>query len=121
MGNYHEKSARTILSKSKITDSWFVSKYGMNLYRGCEHACAYCDGRAEKYHVEGDFGRDIQVKQNAPDLLRKELGRLKERGMIFVGGGVCDAYQPAEQKYQLTRRCLEVILERGLPVQTLEI
>ena len=119
MGNYHEKQARTILRKSKITDSWFVSKYGMNLYRGCEHACAYCDGRAEKYRVEGDFGRDIEVKHNAPELLRRELGRIKERGMIFVGGGVCDAYQPAEQQYQLTRRCLELILEHQLPVHVL--
>lgn len=119
MARYTETRARGIVRKQKCLDSWFISRFGMNLYRGCEHACAYCDGRAEKYHVEGDFGRDIQVKQNAPDLLRKELGRLKERGMIFVGGGVCDAYQPAEQKYQLTRRCLEVILERGLPVHVL--
>ena len=91
----------------------------MNLYRGCEHACAYCDGRAEKYRVEGDFGRDIRVKTNAPELLRRELGRLKERGFIFVGGGVCDAYQPAEEVHRLTRRCLEAIAERGLPVHVL--
>ena len=119
MGNYHEKNAKTILHRSKVTDSWFVSKYGMNLYRGCEHACAYCDGRAEKYRVEGDFGRDIEVKINAPELLGKELGRLKERGIIFVGGGVCDAYQAAERKYELTRRCLEMILLRQMPVHVL--
>jgi len=105
--------------KSKVTDSWFVSKYGMNLYRGCEHACAYCDGRAEKYRVEGDFGRDIQVKGNAPELLREQLSRLKEPGFIFVGGGVCDAYQPAERRYELTRRCLEVIAEHGMPAHVL--
>ncbi len=119
MATYHETTARTILQRSKVTDSWFVSKYGMNLYRGCEHACAYCDGRAEKYRVEGDFGRDIRVKTNAPELLRRELGRVKERGFIFVGGGVCDAYQPAERTHELTRRCLEVIAERGLPVHVL--
>ena len=119
MSDYHETTARSILRKQKTTDSWFVSRVGMNLYRGCEHACAYCDGRAERYRVEGRFGQDVQVKTNAPELLRRELGRLRGRGMVFVGGGVSDAYQQAEQRYELTRRCLEVIEELGRPVHVL--
>ncbi len=62
MANYIEKEAKSILRKSKVTDSWFISKYNMNLYRGCENACVYCDGRDEKYNVVGLFGKDIEVK-----------------------------------------------------------
>jgi DNA repair photolyase len=45
----------------------------MNIYRGCTHNCAYCDGRAEGYYVSGEFGSDIEVKINAVELLEKEL------------------------------------------------
>jgi DNA repair photolyase len=119
VAEYIQTTARSILRKSKLTDSWFVSRYGMNLYRGCEHACAYCDGRAEKYRVEGDFGRRIEVKENAPELLRRELARVKERGFVFIGGGVCDAYQPAEERFGLARACLEIVRDRGLPAHVL--
>jgi len=120
MADYIETSARSILRRSKVTDSWFLSHCGMNLYRGCEHACAYCDGRAEKYRVEGDFGGRIEVKVNAPQLLERELERVGRRGFIFLGGGVCDAYQPAEQRFEFARRCLELIRDRGtIPVHVL--
>jgi len=48
----------------------------MNLYRGCSHNCVYCDGRAEGYYVEGEFGSDISVKVNAFELLRRELDQM---------------------------------------------
>ena len=60
----HEINAKSLLRKMKRIDSWFISAYGMNLYRGCEHNCGYCDGRSEKYQVEGDFGNEIYVKTN---------------------------------------------------------
>ncbi len=60
-----EINAKSILRKQKKVESWFVSRYGMNLYRGCTHNCVYCDGRAEKYQVEGNFGTDIGVKVNS--------------------------------------------------------
>ena len=60
-----EVEAKTILTKHKRIDSWFLSAYGMNLFRGCMHNCAYCDGRNEKYRVEGEFGSDIQVKMKS--------------------------------------------------------
>lgn len=101
-----------------------MSRYGMNLYRGCSHNCAYCDGRAEKYHVEGEFGKDVAVKVNAIDIIKRELDPARKRkpmkkGFIFVGGGVCDSYEPVELKYQLSRRALEVISQYDFPVHML--
>jgi DNA repair photolyase len=116
---YIEIEARGVTRVARHTDPWFVSRYGMNLYRGCEHACVYCDGRAEKYHVEGDFGREIAVKVNAVKLLHRELSRIRETGFVFIGGGVSDAYQPAEERYRLARGALQVALELGLPVHVL--
>ena len=91
-----EINAKSILRKSKKIDSWFISHYGMNLYRGCNHNCVYCDGRSEGYYVEGEFGRDISVKVNAIDVLRKELdpkGKRTpfKRSFIMIGGGVSDS------------------------------
>ena len=116
---YHEKESKSLLIKRKVTDSWFLSRYSGNIYRGCEHGCIYCDGRAEKYYVPGNFARDISVKTNAVDLLEKELKRIKEPGFFFLGGGVCDAYQPAEKKYELARGVLELISAANLSVHVL--
>jgi DNA repair photolyase len=120
----YENEAKSILLKHKRVDSWFLSMAGMNLYRGCMHNCAYCDGRDEKYQVQGEFGQDVVVKVNAPELLKKELDPQRKRvplkpGYIIVGGGVGDCYQPAEQKYKLTRKALAVISEYNLPVHVL--
>jgi DNA repair photolyase len=113
-----ETEARTILRKNTKIDSWFVSRLNMNLYRGCLHDCSYCDGRAEGYYVEGEFGRDVEVKVNAPGLLARELSPAGKRkpfpgGYVLVGGGVCDGYQPAEREYGLTRSALSLLLEYG--------
>lgn len=119
-----EITAKSLLRKQKQVDSWFCCAYGMNIYRGCSHNCTYCDGRAETYRVEGDFGSDISVKVNAPELLAKELDPKRKRkpmkrAFIFIGGGVNDAYQPAEERFQLTRRALEIIRGYGLAVHVL--
>jgi DNA repair photolyase len=116
---YVETAARTITRRYAITDPWFVARYGCNLYRGCEHGCAYCDGRAERYHVAGVFDRDIQVKTNALELLDSELERRPEPGFLFLGGGVCDAWQPADARYRLARGTLELALKHGTPVHAL--
>ena len=127
-----EVKARSLLSKRIEADSWFHSNHSMNLYRGCQFACAYCDGMSEYYHVD-DFQTHIRVKVNAPDVLRKELKKLGTRKtpslldytdsktefkkpIIGVSGGVSDSYQQAEKEYKLTRRVLEVILEHELPI-----
>jgi len=119
-----EVEAKSILRKHRKIDSWFISHYGMNLYRGCTHNCVYCDGRSEGYYVEGEFGRDVAVKVNAVDILKRELDPKRKRtpfkcSFIMVGGGVSDSYQPLEKKYELTRRALEVIYEYNFPVHML--
>jgi len=119
-----EIQAKSILRKHKKIDSWFLSSYGMNLYRGCTHNCVYCDGRAEKYNVDGEFGEDVTAKINAIDLLKKELNpnrRLTpiKKGYIMLGGGVGDSYQPVEKEYELTRKALELIKQYSFPVHIL--
>jgi DNA repair photolyase len=109
-----EINAKSILRKHKKIESWFVSRYGMNLYRGCTHNCVYCDGRAEGYYVDGEFGADVAVKVNALEILRREFDPKRKRtpfkrGFVMVGGGVGDSYQPIEHTYQLTRKSLELL------------
>jgi DNA repair photolyase len=122
--NIREIKAKSILLKRKKIDSWFVSRYGMNLYRGCAHNCVYCDGRSERYQVDGIFGENVVVKTNAVDVLRRELKTIGRRvklkpGYIMVGGGVGDGYQPVEEKYKLTRRTLQLLSEYRWPVHIL--
>ncbi len=119
-----EIEAKSILRKYKKIDSWFISHYGMNLYRGCTHNCVYCDGRSEGYYVDGEFGEDVTVKVNAIEILRRELDPNRKRtpfkrSFIMVGGGVGDSYQPIEEKYQLSRRALELIDEYDFPIHML--
>ncbi len=119
-----EINAKSILRKYKKIDSWFISQYGFNLYRGCIHNCVYCDGRSEKYNVNGEFGHDVTVKINAIDLLRKELDPKRKKVplnkcFIMCGGGVGDSYQPIEKEYKLTRRTLELLYDYNFPVSIL--
>jgi DNA repair photolyase len=120
----HEIEAKSILNKAKKIDSWFLSMGGMNIYRGCQHNCAYCDGRAESYSVEGEFGKDVAVKVNAAGLLNRALSPKRKRkplkyAYVLVGGGVGDSYQPAERKYQLAREALKIIGHHRFPVHIL--
>lgn len=91
---------------------------GMNLYRGCTHGCIYCDSRSRCYGFEHDF-EDIEVKQNAPELLEKALRSKRKKCMIGTGA-MCDPYMHCEEKLGLTRRCLEIIdhYEYGVAIQT---
>ncbi len=119
-----ETEAKSILRKYKKIDSWFISRYGMNLYRGCIHNCIYCDGRSEGYYVDGEFGEDVTIKVNAVEILRRELDPKRKRApfkrsFIMIGGGVGDSYQPIEEKYQLSRRALELVDEYNFPVHVL--
>src|SRR6202789_2713455 len=92
----------------------------LNPYRGCEHGCIYCYARPTHeflgFSAGLDFESKIMVKQNAPELLRRELSSLKWRPQFIVMSGVTDCYQPVGRKLKLTRRCLEVLLEFRNPV-----
>ncbi|MGD9347098.1 MAG: radical SAM protein [Candidatus Aminicenantes bacterium] len=106
-----EIQAKSILNKSKIFD------YCINPYTGCQIACPYCYARLfmKRYsgHEEawGDF---VDIKINAPEVLKKQLVRAK-RGKVWVSS-VCDPYQPLEKKYRLTRSCLTELLEKQFPL-----
>ena len=91
---------------------------GMNLYRGCTHGCIYCDSRSKCYGFTHDF-EDIEVKQNAPQLLEQALRSKRDKCMIGTGA-MCDPYMHCEENLQLTRRCLEIIDHYGfgLAIQT---
>ena len=80
---------------------------GMNIYRGCSHGCVYCDSRSKCYHFTHDF-EDIEVKQNAPELLEEALRKKRKRCVIGTGS-MCDPYIPIEKELCLTRRCLKII------------
>ncbi len=87
---------------------------GMNIYRGCTHGCIYCDSRSRCYRFTHPF-EDIEVKQNAPELLKKALKSKKKKCMIGTGA-MSDPYMHCEEDLRLTRRCLEIILENGFGV-----
>ncbi len=93
------------------------AKNGANLYRGCTHGCIYCDSRSNCYQMNHEF-TDIEVKENAIELLEEEL--LKKRNKVMVGtGAMTDPYLHLENKLQYTRRMLEVIEKQGHGVSVL--
>jgi DNA repair photolyase len=105
-----EIQPKTILSRSK------VYPYVINPYTGCQHNCSYCYARFMKRftgHLE-PWGQFVDVKVNAPDLLRLEIAR-KKPDRVWVSG-VCDPYQPLESKYRLTGQCLEILAQNNWPV-----
>ncbi len=92
----------------------------LNPYRGCEHGCAYCYARPFHEYLGFSAGLDFEtrivVKENAPELLRRELSSPKWKPQELAMSGVTDCYQPIERKLQLTRRCLAVLAEFRNPV-----
>ena len=87
---------------------------GMNIYRGCTHGCVYCDSRSRCYQFTHPF-EDVEVKQNASELLEKALQSKRKRCMIGTGS-MSDPYMHCEEQLGLTRRCLEVIQKYGFGV-----
>lgn len=103
----HKVQAKGILSAGN----------GMNVYRGCSHGCIYCDARSDCYNFTHAF-EDIEVKENAPELLEKAL-RSKRRRCMIGTGAMCDPYLHAERELRITRRCLEIIDRYGFGVTVL--
>lgn len=87
------------------------TKNGMNLYRGCSHGCIYCDSRSKCYHMEHDF-EDIEIKENAIDLLETALKHKRKKCMIGTGS-MTDPYIPLEFKIGSVRKALELIEAYG--------
>jgi DNA repair photolyase len=113
---YRVYRARKILNVNHV-DYWFWNRYSAHPYVGCEHACEYCYARADKYlHTDTpeDFSRIIKVKRNAAELLRKELKKVRKD--VLVTGD----YQPAEQRFGLSRKMLEVVRDLRFPVHVVE-
>ena len=86
-------------------------KNGMNLYRGCQHGCIYCDSRSDCYQMNHPF-EDIEVKENALKLLEDSLNRKRKPCMIGTGS-MSDPYMPLEKELLFTRRALELIDRYG--------
>ncbi|MCS7105980.1 MAG: radical SAM protein [Candidatus Aenigmarchaeota archaeon] len=106
-----EIKCKSILNKSKLAD------YCINCYVGCEHSCVYCyaDYYTKKYsqHKE-EWGSFVDVKINAQEILRREILK-KKKGSVFLSS-LTDPYQPLEKKYELTRKCLEILQRNNFSV-----
>lgn len=102
--------AKTVLSGYKENSSWFGSNYTMNIYKGCNHGCIYCDSRSECYRVE-NFD-EVRAKENALSLIERELKSKRKKGVVATGA-MSDPYNPFEKKYRLTRGALESINQQG--------
>jgi len=108
--------AKTILNSVPQPETWFGLRYNMNLYRGCQHQCIFCDSRSACYQI-ADFSH-IQVKENAIELLDRELGRKRVRGVIGTGS-MNDPYMPVETRFRQTGRALELIARYRFGVHVL--
>ncbi|MCH7688520.1 MAG: PA0069 family radical SAM protein [Planctomycetes bacterium] len=111
-------ASKSIISENDSPDIPF--RYSLNCYRGCEHGCSYCYARP--YHeylglnAGVDFETKIYVKHQAPELFRDWLADYKGEPEPIMFSGITDCYQPAERRFQLTRRCLEVACEARQPI-----
>lgn len=98
-----------------VTSKGILSaKNGINLYRGCSHGCIYCDSRSKCYHMDHEF-EDIEVKENAIELLEDALKRRRRKCMIGTGS-MTDPYIPLEIEIGNVRKALFLIYEYGFGV-----
>ncbi len=111
-------TSRSVIAYNDSPDVGFSAS--VNPYRGCEHGCVYCYARPFHEYLGFSAGLDFEskilVKENAPELLRKELSSPKWKPQTLAMSGVTDCYQPAERRLEVTRRCLEVLAEFRNPV-----
>jgi len=117
MAEYLAYRPKRVLNVHKHVDGWFWLKYTADPYIGCEHGCEYCYSREAKYcpYDSPDlFSRKIKIKENAAELLEKEL---KKRPIDLIDPGF---YQPADRKFRMMRKMLEVCLKLGFPVLIIE-
>ncbi|WP_105615115.1 SPL family radical SAM protein [Vallitalea okinawensis] len=108
------KEAKKMLIKNKRPASWFGTYYTMNIYRGCQHGCIYCDSRSSCYQIR-NFDSEIIAKENAIELLKRELPSKTVKGTIGTGA-MSDPYMPIEKELSLTRQALELMAYYRYPV-----
>lgn len=109
--------AKTILTKFKnAPDPWFGITYNMNLYRGCQHQCIYCDSRSKCYQL-GDLA-DIRIKESALNILEKELKTKRIRATVGFGS-MNDPYMPIEKNEELVRDTLKLLIKYNYPAHLL--
>ena len=108
-----EVACKTILNRGGLGD------YSLNCYTGCTHRCVYCYARfMQRFHPHDEpWGSFVDVKVNAVETLKRQLRRATP-GSVFISSA-CDAWQPIEAERRLTRRCCELLLERGFRLQLL--
>jgi DNA repair photolyase len=108
-----ETVCKTILNRSTLSD------YSLNCYTGCTHRCVYCYARfMQRFHPHDEpWGDFVDVKVNAVEALKRQLRRAQP-GSVFISTA-CDAWQPVEALHRLTRRCCELLLERGFHLSVL--
>ncbi len=115
---FFKDTAKTIIAYNSSPDINFEAS--INPYRGCEHGCVYCYARPNHEHLGLSAGLDFEtkifVKENAPELLKKELSSKKWKPQTIAMSGVTDCYQPCEKHFEITRRCLEILNEFSNPV-----
>jgi DNA repair photolyase len=113
--------SRSIIATNDSPDVGFSAS--INPYRGCEHGCIYCYARPSHEYLGFSAGLDFEsrilVKEDAPELLRKELSSPKWTPRTIALSGNTDCYQPVERKLEITRRCLGVFAELRHPVSVI--
>lgn len=117
---FEETTTKKIITKAFASDWEGGWRYTVNCYRGCVHGCTYCFAR--RYHeflgygAGTDFETKIVVKVNAPEVLRQELKKTRDKIPHIDFSFATDPYIPLEASYELTRRCLEVCADFRVPV-----
>lgn len=111
-----EIEVKSVLNKTKKRDSWFLDDYTLNLYSSCSFNCLYCYIRGSKYGT--NLESSLSVKINALEILDKQLASRAKKGQygFIVLSSATDPYLQIEEKYQLTRQALEIILKHKFPV-----
>jgi len=111
-----EIKARTILQKSRLPKS----QYCLNPYVGCTHRCSYCYARFMRRFTghSGPWGSFVDAKINASEILEQQLKRTHVKGKVLIGS-VCDAYQPVEKHYELTRMCIQLLVKYNVEFSVL--
>ncbi len=136
-----------IIAKTLIHNTAHKTQYHLNPYQGCYHDCKYCNGKAKRFYLHDEFSNNIKVKVNAPELLEQFLrGRgfypvnrqrtdtlvdfipsisesakqnLPNKFILFIGGGICDVYQPAEEVLSVTRKLLQIAYDFSFSIRSL--